>query len=56
MGSVLGVRLAARPLVDGVTADSAKLHLRALAILKEQGRADDYTVDEYMLAVERAAA
>lgn len=42
--------------VDGVTADSAKLHLRALEILKEKGRADDYAVDEYLLAVEKAAA
>jgi hypothetical protein len=42
--------------VDGVTADSAKLHLRALEILKEQGKADDYTADEYMLALERAEA
>jgi hypothetical protein len=42
--------------VDGVTAESAKLHLRALEILKEQGKGDDYTADEYMLAVERAAA
>jgi hypothetical protein len=42
--------------VDGDSADSAKLHLRALEILKEQGKGDDYTADEYMLAVERAAA
>jgi hypothetical protein len=42
--------------VDGVTADSAKLHLRALEILKEQGKADKYTADEYILAVEKAAA
>jgi hypothetical protein len=42
--------------VDGVTADSAKLHLRALEILKEQGKGDDYTPDDYILAVERAAA
>jgi len=42
--------------VDGVTADSAKLHLRALEILKEQGKGDDYTADEYGLAVEKAAA
>jgi hypothetical protein len=41
--------------VDGVTADSAKLHLRALEILGEQGKADNYTADEYMLAVEKAA-
>jgi hypothetical protein len=39
--------------VDGVTAESAKLHLRALEIL---GEGDDYTADEYMLAVEKAAA
>jgi hypothetical protein len=42
--------------VDGVTADSAKLHLRALEILGEQGKGDDYTPDEYVLAVEQAAA
>jgi hypothetical protein len=42
--------------VDGVTADSAKLHLRALEILKEEGKADDYTADEYVLALEQAAA
>jgi hypothetical protein len=42
--------------VDGVTADSAMLHLRALEILKDQGKSDDYTADEYVLAVERAAA
>jgi hypothetical protein len=42
--------------VDGVTADSAKLHLRALEILKELGKGDDYTADEYILAVEKAAA
>jgi hypothetical protein len=42
--------------VDGVTAESAKLHLRALEILKEQGKGDDYTADEYVLAVEKAAA
>jgi len=42
--------------IDGVTADSAKLHLRALEILKEQGKADDYTADEYLVAVEKAAA
>jgi hypothetical protein len=41
--------------VDGDTADSAKLHLRALEILGEQGKADNYTADEYMLAVEKAA-
>ena len=41
--------------VDGVSADSAKLHLRALEILREQGKADNYTADEYMLAVEKAA-
>src|SRR5436190_20675946 len=29
--------------VDGVTADSAKLHLRALEILNELGKADDYS-------------
>jgi len=40
--------------VDGVTADSAKLHLRALEILKDQGKADDYSADEYVLAVEQA--
>jgi hypothetical protein len=39
--------------VDGDTADSAKLHLRALEILKEQGKGEDYTADEYMLAVEQ---
>jgi hypothetical protein len=39
--------------VDGVTADSAKLHLRALEVLKEQGKGDDYTADEYMLAIEQ---
>jgi hypothetical protein len=37
--------------VDGVTAESAKLHLRTLEILKEQGKGDDYTAEEYMLAV-----
>ena len=42
--------------VDGVTAESAKLHLRALEILKEQGNGDDYSADEYVLAVEKAAA
>jgi hypothetical protein len=42
--------------VDGVTADSAKLHLRALEILKEQGKEDDYSADEYVLAVEQAQA
>jgi hypothetical protein len=42
--------------VDGVTADSAKLHLRALEVLKEQGKGDDYSADEYVLAVEMAAA
>jgi hypothetical protein len=42
--------------VDGVTAQSAKLHLRALEILKEQGKGDDYTSDEYVLALEQAAA
>jgi hypothetical protein len=42
--------------VDGVTADSAKLHLRAVEILEAQGKGDDYSADEYMLAVERAAA
>jgi hypothetical protein len=31
--------------VDGVTADSAKLHLRALEILGQQGKADEYTAD-----------
>ena len=40
--------------VDGVTADSAKLHRRALEILKEQGKGDDYTANEYVLAVEQA--
>jgi len=40
--------------VDGVTADSAKLHLRALEILNEQDKRDDYTADEYILAVEQA--
>jgi hypothetical protein len=40
--------------VDGFTADSAKLHLRALEILNEQGKGVDYTADEYMLAVEQA--
>lgn len=40
--------------VDGVTADSAKLHLRALEILGEQGKADDYSADEYVLAIEQA--
>jgi len=42
--------------VDGVTADSAKLPLRALEILKEQGQGDDYSADEYILAIEKAAA
>ena len=42
--------------VDGVTADSAKLHLRALEVLKEQGKEDDYSADEYVLAVEQAQA
>jgi hypothetical protein len=42
--------------VDGVTADSAKLHLRAVEILKDQGKGEDYTADEYILAVEKAAA
>ena len=40
--------------VDGDTADSAKLHLRALEILGEQGKADDYSADEYVLAIEQA--
>jgi hypothetical protein len=40
--------------VDGVTADSVKLHLRALELLKEPSKADDYTVDEYILAFEEA--
>jgi hypothetical protein len=40
--------------VDGITAESAKLHLRALEILREQGKEDDYSADEYVLAVERA--
>jgi hypothetical protein len=40
--------------VDGVTADSAKLHLRALEILKNEGKEDNYSADEYMLAVEQA--
>jgi hypothetical protein len=39
-----------------VTAHSAKLHLRALEILEVQGKGDDYTADEYLLAVEKAAA
>jgi hypothetical protein len=38
----------------GVSADSAKLHLRALEVLKEQGKGEDYTADEYILAVEQA--
>jgi hypothetical protein len=42
--------------VDGVTANSAKLHLRALEILEVQGKGDDYTADEYLLAVEKGAA
>jgi hypothetical protein len=33
-----------------------KLHLRALEIRKGQGKADDYTADEYILAIEKAAA
>jgi len=41
--------------VDGDTPDSAKVHLRALEVLKEQGKkGDDYTADEYILAVEQA--
>jgi hypothetical protein len=40
--------------VDGDTADSAKLRLRALEILKEQGKGDDYSADDYVLAVEQA--
>jgi hypothetical protein len=40
--------------VDGVTADSAKHHLRALEILTGQGKADDYSADENMLAVQQA--
>jgi hypothetical protein len=39
--------------VDGVTADSAKLHLRALEILKGLGKDNDYSADEYMLAIEQ---
>jgi hypothetical protein len=42
--------------VDGNTAESAKLHLRALEILEEQGQEDDYSADEYVLAVEQAQA
>jgi hypothetical protein len=40
--------------VDGVTADSAKLYFRALEILNEQGKEDDYSANEYVLAVEKA--
>jgi hypothetical protein len=40
--------------VDGVTAESAKLHLRALEILTKQGKEDDYSADEYVLSVEQA--
>jgi hypothetical protein len=40
--------------VDGDTADSAKLHRRALEILKEQGRR--LLGRRFMLAVEKAAA
>jgi hypothetical protein len=40
--------------VDRDTADSAKLHLRALEILKNEGKEDNYSADEYMLAVEQA--
>ena len=42
--------------VDSETAASTKLHLRALEILKDQGKGDDYTADEYLVAVEKAAA
>jgi hypothetical protein len=40
--------------IDGVTADSAKLHLRALEILKKEGTSDDYSADDYLLAVRQA--
>ena len=42
--------------VDRDTGDSAKLHLRALQVLKEQGKEDDYSADDYVLAVEQAQA
>jgi hypothetical protein len=40
--------------VDGVTAESAKVHLQAMQILKNEGKEDNYSADEYMLAVEQA--
>jgi phage I-like protein len=39
---------------DPVDAESAKLHLLALEVLKEQGKGDDYTTDEYITAAEEA--
>jgi hypothetical protein len=42
--------------VDGVTADSAKVHLQAMQILKDKGKEDDYTADDYIKAVEQAQA
>ena len=42
--------------VDGVTAASARLHLRALEILKARGKGENYSKEEYLLACEEAAA
>jgi hypothetical protein len=42
--------------VDGETAASVKLHLRAVEILEAQGKAGNYSADEYIAAVEEAAA
>jgi hypothetical protein len=38
-----------------LTAESAKLHLRAVEILTARGKGDSYTANEYIAAVEEAA-
>lgn len=40
---------------DPVDDDSARVHIAAMAILKEQGKANDHTAEEYMRAVETAS-
>ena len=41
---------------DPVDTEQAKLHLVALEVLKEQGKANDYTDTEYIAAYEAAAS